>query len=339
MQYRKQRFDFRLQAVPISTGEVDRVLRYDRFCSVGDLATYLIGSIIDIPFVQSSKHLLNLVNVTNWHSNTSWGACPPPASNCLPLNRGVTFTFALSWYQYGPKDVPYHIRLDSMGIKVWSIKTASGDKRFITVNVDPVLTSRLSLGRSFYFSWYLYNVVGMLIKAQFQKTAFMVSYLSQVTDYLDGLDTDIMYGRCYMRPVADVISTMPFPFYVFSRSIWASAPNLFVETHFTPLTTFYFFRNIRPWYKNQGEAWWNEIGRYWVAQQVLTSLIELKAGLKEKRPLGLPHLLWPVMQEEKFVAQYPGTDKELITLLSQQTTADILPAKDPTIAELVLALQ
>jgi hypothetical protein len=339
MQYRKQRFDFRLQSVPISTGEVDRVLRYDRFCSVGSLTTYLMGSLIDIPLVQSSKHLINLVNVTNWHSGTSWGACPPPVSKCVSLNKGTTFTFALSWYQYSKKDKPYHIRLDSMDVKVWSIKTNNGDKRFITVNVDPVLTQRLGLGRSFYASWYLYNVVGMMTKKQFQKTAFMVTKESQIETYLEGLDTDIMYNRCYLRPIGAMVADAPYPFFVFSRSVWASAPNLFVASHFTPLTTFYFFRNIRQWYKQQGSAWWNEVGRHWVARQVLTSLVELKLALRESRPLSVNHLLYPIMKEENFVSTFPGTDKELLSLLSQQTDASVLPAKDPTEEELALALQ
>lgn len=230
MLYRSQRQDFKIGATPQSTGELARLLRMSQHIRMGELAVFLYSELDSITGFNTRRFITSLVNVTNKRSAFSYGVCPPPPKQCIPLDCNWHFTFALSHTRYSQIE-PQHILLNQLGVKTWFIERDP----FVTLGV----TSRQDFGLSHALTdvQQVFNIVGSLTRAQMLNDTSLVVFDAHDVEQMEDLhdvDLEIMRSSYLLRPVTDMLAA-PFPFLPFSRQVWTQAPQLLVPAHLTPL--------------------------------------------------------------------------------------------------------
>lgn len=237
MAYRQLTLDFSLQAVPLSSGALARLVRYNRDAYLGEIVTKLLGVLYSTPFVTSSALTFSLVNVTNHMSHVSAGICDTCPDEARSKGSKFTFTFALTSARYLSGTPVSSSAMRGMGVYVW--RTEPGRPQYVTIGLTPFEAEQAQLGSDNMLVWFLYYAVGAMTKNIITHKKFV--YGEEDYDaYYQNLYFTQLKSTVYMAPLMTTMQMREYHLWVFNRAIWMSLPGALTEHHVTAKTVLYF---------------------------------------------------------------------------------------------------
>lgn len=238
MHYRHVNYDFALEQVPISVGELSRVLRSNR-SYIGQLYELLIPVLYNTPGVRANKYWFTLLNVTCRQSNFSFGISEEPPESVRPLSCTWYFTFALGMDSYRTESTVEHSSRLAGNAVLWGRL----GKEFLTVGITHSKAQSLHLSYDAFSVEWVYYLLGAVSK-NFVLNARYFNRDSNYSSLYAGKRADVLYAKYYMRPLYSLIGGAAFPFWVFNRNVWSQAARLISVRHISPESLLYFCRYV-----------------------------------------------------------------------------------------------
>lgn len=230
--------DFSVDIVPISTGELERLLRMND-CHVGLLREFLCDLLFDIPGVFASKFWFTLVNVTCTHSGVSYGLGEPPPEKVRPLSATYLFTFDLKGAGYLEDSVPSTIVKRGLETTVWGYRS----NQFVTISITHRQATDWKLGYGIFAPQILYHLLGPLTKGYVlnRRTAYADNY----EQFYQSWDQSTLKSKWLMTPLYTLLRYADYPKFVFNRNVWALANCMLSPKHINTDSLLYVCKNIR----------------------------------------------------------------------------------------------
>lgn len=238
MKYTHSAHDFSVDILPISPGELERLLRMTK-ASVGVLREFLCDLLFDIPGVQASKFWFTLVNVTCTHTGFSYGLAEPPPEKVRPLAATYLFTFDLRGAGYIEDSVPSKIVRRGLDTVLWGNKSV----QFVTIGVTHRQTLDWVLGYNRFAPQVLYYLLGTLTKNFILNRRFAsdTNYESMYSTW----NLTTLRAKWLMTPLYSLLRYAEYPRLVFNRTVWSFANNLLSPKHITTESLLYMCRHVK----------------------------------------------------------------------------------------------
>ena len=248
LKYRHSPYDFSTDALPISIGQLDRILKNNNV-EVGSLYEILVALLYNAPGFRAGKFWFTLVNVTCTHSGFSFGILPPPPEQCRPLAGTWHYTFALSSSGYTYSTVPKHVSLRGINMIAWGTRRGN---EFLTISTTHYQAEQLGIRYDQLTPQFLYYLLGTMTK----NFAVRNRFRTVDEDYSDlhNHNLSMFRGQYYMMPLYNLMRNVPYHLWVFNRHMWMNAPILLSPRHMTANALMYLCLNIRQVKKLPKEA-------------------------------------------------------------------------------------
>jgi hypothetical protein len=240
MKFRHSPHDFSVDTLPISIGELDRVLRNVQ-ADVGSIYDIVTPILYNMPGFRAGKFWFSMVNVTCTHTGFSYGLLPPPPDKAYPLSGTWHFTFALGPSGYSSNVVPGHISLRGINAIAWGHARSN---EFITISTTHYQAEQLNIKYDALTPQWLYELLGPMTKGFAIRNRFYSTDSTYASLY-ESQDLDMLRSKWHMMPLSNVVRNVPYHLWVFNRHVWSLAPRLISFKHITPVSLHYMCQNVR----------------------------------------------------------------------------------------------
>lgn len=232
--HQKVHFAYGLRSVSDSFVESLFKPRY-RMIQIGELYEALAKELMSATRVRTNVVDFTLVNVCSPFYKISHGVSEAPEEFNWPRNPHLIFTFACS-QDRDASTLGFSTRRLSNNVVQWSTKR--GPNAFISIGFNSVQCSRLGMPRMNALDLrYIYNLIGMMTKALLLRNY----YGKDPEDLYSARDLTHYNDRFKNMRFQDLVESVAYPFWVFSKSVWDKCPNVLASSHITPSSALYYF--------------------------------------------------------------------------------------------------
>jgi hypothetical protein len=235
MKHRTTDYDFSIEPLPVSPGELSRALRNNKTYT-GQLYEFLKPYLYNTPGVRAGKYWFTLVNVSCLHTGFSYGLADTPPKNVCPLSCTWVFTFALRSYGYTTNTKVKIIKRVGQST-IWG-KTGS---EFLTIGVTHSEAREMNLKYDSFTPEWLYTLVGASTKNFVLHNRF---YTKDYTPLYAPKKLSMLYTQYNMQSLYNIVRNVPYHLWIFNRNVWQNAA-LISEQHITDKSLMYMCLYIR----------------------------------------------------------------------------------------------
>ena len=236
MRYIEQRYDFKDNPLPSSSGFLSFILRENYGQEIAEVCQFIFSMLDTLPSLRSNKQLFTLLNVTNHTSKYSVGKCNTPPAECIPINAKLSFTFALSPLQeYDGAELDVWRRTPFM--RTFTTNTKSSTE-FVTVAISPTEANTYKLQGTLRCLQALYYLCGMYTKQLARNPRLAVTEVKYDMP-------PWYYKRKYLMQSLQTFMNNTSPaFFAFNKKVWNS-PELIADKYIDDNVLIYFYLNVR----------------------------------------------------------------------------------------------
>ena len=160
---RTQNLAFNDNPVPTGTGFLRFLLRHLDEQNIAACSEYCLGFLRELPTVLPNKQLFTLVNVCSPFYGQSFGQCPPPPKESLPLFATWYFTFAIKHTRYDMDTEVDYYSVKGVDCRTWTTGQEA-TVEFVTIGITPERAKQFGLKNTLRHVQAVYNLVGAYTK-------------------------------------------------------------------------------------------------------------------------------------------------------------------------------